>query len=126
MVLGCCIGGRFGCQAAAEDSSFAGVISLYGYPDELNGRPGPTQQAATISVPILALWGGADPGIPPSTVDRFDAALTTAGVPHEFVTYPGAPHGFFEEAQPEYADAQADVWRRMLKFLANAGTPPAT
>jgi carboxymethylenebutenolidase len=34
------------------------------------------------------------------------------------VTYPGAPHSFFDRRYEEHAEACADAWRRMLAFLA--------
>jgi carboxymethylenebutenolidase len=51
-------------------------------------------------------------------------------VPHEIVVYPGAPHGFFDEQRPGFADAQAGAWRRILAFIdergADAARPRAT
>jgi carboxymethylenebutenolidase len=116
--IGFCMGGRFAFQTAAARFGLSGVIGLYGYPGPLNGRPGPAQETAEMKAPILALWGGGDEGIPESVVASFDDALTAAGVEHEFVTYPGAPHGFFELRTSEFEDACADVWRRVLAFLS--------
>lgn len=118
--IGFCLGGRFAFQTAAARFGLSGVIGLYGFPGSLNNVPGPAQQADTLSAPILAFWGGGDEGIPPSTVAHFDQALTAAGVKHEFVTYPGAPHGFFELGTRGFDDACADVWRRVLAFLARS------
>jgi carboxymethylenebutenolidase len=115
--LGFCIGGRFAFLTSAQCFGLAGAIGLYGAPDAINGAPGPTQRAHDLQAPILGLFGGADPGIPGSAVDAFDAALTDAGVPHEIVTYPDAPHGFFEQELHEQADASAVAWRRILGFL---------
>ena len=44
-----------------------------------------------------------------------------AGVEHEVVTYPGAPHSFFDRKQEEFAEASEDAWRRVLDFLARHG-----
>ncbi|MER7752588.1 dienelactone hydrolase family protein [Kitasatospora sp. NPDC097643] len=124
VALGFCFGGRQAFRAAAPRFGLAGAVGCYGYPDAVNGTPGPTQLAAGLDAPILALWGGADEHIPPATVAAFDAALTAAGCPHEFVTYPGAPHNFFELSATGHADAARDVWRRLLAFLAGpAGRP---
>jgi carboxymethylenebutenolidase len=123
IALGFCFGGRQAYRAAAARFGFAGTIGFYGYPDVLFGTPGPTQLAAELSAPILALWGGGDAGIPSAVVATFDNALTVAGYEHEFVTYPGAPHGFFELGAREFADASADAWRRVLEFLARHGSP---
>ncbi|HEY7489257.1 MAG TPA: dienelactone hydrolase family protein [Streptosporangiaceae bacterium] len=115
--VGFCMGGRFALLTAAARFGLAGVVGFYGFPDRLRDAPGPTQLAATFTAPILALWGGGDEGIPPSVVAAFDEALTAIGAEHEFVTYPDAPHGFFELAQDEFADACADSWRRLLAFI---------
>ena len=61
--------------------------------------------------------GGADPGIPLDEVEAFDAALAEAGVEHEVVVYPGAPHSFFDRKFEEYATDSEDAWNRVLAFL---------
>jgi carboxymethylenebutenolidase len=116
--LGFCMGGRFAYLTAAARFGLSGVVGFYGFPDALNGAAGPLQLASDLTAPILAIWGGADEGIPPALIDTFDKALTEAGTEHEFVTYDGAPHGFFELGQQEHRDACADAWRRTLEFLA--------
>jgi carboxymethylenebutenolidase len=60
---------------------------------------------------------GADEGITPDLVTAFDAALERAGVLHEIVTYPGAPHSFFDRRYEEFATASADAWERTLAFI---------
>lgn len=117
VTLGFCFGGRQAFRSAAARFGLAGAVGFYGFPDAINGAPGPTQLAAELTAPILALWGGADEAIPPAMVTSFDAALAEAGCPREFVTYPGAPHGFFEHGAEEFAAASADAWRRVLGFL---------
>ena len=47
-------------------------------------------------------------------------ALTEAGVEHEIVTYPGAPHSFFDRSFEEHADASADAWRRILAWVGRS------
>ncbi len=118
--LGFCMGGRFAYLTSAPRFGLAGAIGLYGAPGPVNGAPGPTQLAPELAAPILGLFGGADEGIPPSAVAEFTEALAAAGVPHEVVSYPGAPHGFFEMELREHTDAQADAWRRILRFVGRA------
>jgi len=55
-------------------------------------------------------------------VATYEAALAAAGAPHEIVSYPDAPHSFFDRKQADFADASADAWRRVLDFVA-ANTP---
>jgi carboxymethylenebutenolidase len=118
LAVGFCMGGRTAFLAALPRFGWAGVIGFYGVPGAAGPYgPGPTQHAAELTGPILALFGGADEGIPASEVAAFDAALSAAGVDHEIVSYPGAPHGFFELGKPEFAAACADSWRRVLTLL---------
>ena len=88
-----------------------------GRPGEREGYPGPTQRADRMQAPILALQAGADANITAEDNAAFDEALTAANVEHEVVTYPGAPHSFFDRKQDEFADASADAWERVLAFV---------
>ena len=67
--------------------------------------------------PLLGLYGGADEGIPPDQIEAFERGLAAAGVDHEIVVYPGAPHSFFDRRFEEHAEACGDAWRRVLGFL---------
>ena len=116
--VGFCFGGRHSWLAAAGGHGLAGAIGFYGRPGEgSDGSPGPTQRAADLDAPILALMGGADEGIPVETVREFEAALAEAGVEHEVVIYEGAPHSFFDRKHEEFADDSAHAWRRVLGFV---------
>lgn len=117
--VGFCFGGRNSWLAAASGHGLAGAIGFYGRPGEgrPSGTPGPIQRAAEMEAPILALQGGDDPGIPVEESQAFDDALTAAGVEHEVVIYPGAPHSFFDRKQEEFAAASEDAWNRVLAFL---------
>ncbi len=115
--LGFCFGGRQAFLAATLGHGLAGVVGFYGFPGVIFGSPGPTQRAADIASPVLAIWGGGDEGMPAAEVLAFTEALSAAGVEHESVTYPGAPHSFFDVQQPEFAEASADAWRRTQDFI---------
>jgi carboxymethylenebutenolidase len=115
---GFCFGGKQSWLAAANGHGLAGAIGFYGRPGPFgDGSPGPTQRAGDLEAPILALMGGADPGIPPEDVAEFEDALEGAGVEHEVVTYPGAPHSFFDRRYEDFADASEDAWNRTLGFI---------
>ena len=116
--VGFCFGGGTAGSRPPAGTGSKGAVGFYGNPGERNGQPGPTQLAATLEAPILALMAGADENITPDLVAAFDAALEAAGVPHEIVTYPGAPHSFFDRRYEEFATASADAWERTLAFIA--------
>jgi len=115
--VGFCFGGRSSWLAAASGHGLAGAIGFYGMPAERNGVPGPTERAAEIDAPILALQAGADENILAEHNEAFEAALTAAGVEHELVTYAGAPHSFFDRKQAQFAGASEDAWSRVLAFV---------
>jgi carboxymethylenebutenolidase len=119
--VGFCFGGRNSWLAAASGHGLAGAAGFYGMPAERNGVSGPTQRAAEIAAPILALQAGADENILAEHNEAFDAALEAAGVEHDVVTYDGAPHSFFDRKQAQFADASDDAWRRVLAFVERYG-----
>jgi carboxymethylenebutenolidase len=115
--VGFCFGGRNSWLAAAGGHGLAGAVGFYGRPGERDGQAGPTQRAAELAAPILALQAGDDAGIQQADNDAFEQALSAAGVEHELVVYEGAPHSFFDRRQDEHAEASADAWRRVLAFI---------
>ena len=118
--VGFCFGGRLAFLSGTfSDLEPSGVVGFYGVPlgPARNDMPEPVELADRIVCPVLGLFGEADPAIPPESLERFDAALDEAGIDHELVTYPGAPHSFFDRKADEHADASADAWRRVLDFM---------
>jgi carboxymethylenebutenolidase len=117
--MGFCFGGRKSFNQAAQQEGLDGVIGFYGLPqrrDEDDVDP-PVELAGEYRCKVLGLFGGADQAIPADAVDAFRTALDAAHVPTELVTYPGAPHSFFDKRYDEYGDACADAWRRILAFV---------
>ena len=116
--VGFCFGGRNSWLAAASGHGLAGAVGFYGNPGERDGALGPTQRAAELEAPILALQAGADQNITAEMNETFERALSEAGVEHELVTYEGAPHSFFDRRYEDFAAASENAWRRVLDFLA--------
>ena len=118
---GFCFGGALSYLQASSGLGYAGVIGFYGWPLGLSRwpeRPKPIDAVSRFTCPVLSIYGGADPGIPPSAIQAFDDALAKARVPHETATYEGAPHSFFDRRETEFADDSADAWRRVREFIA--------
>jgi carboxymethylenebutenolidase len=120
--MGFCMGGRMSYLAGTLGLGLAGVIGLYGtvVGPWRNDAPSPVDVAGSIGSPVLGLFGGGDAGIPPEHVASFEEALTAAGVAHEIVSYPGAPHSFFDRKAAEYADESAAAWAKVLEFVGVA------
>ena len=116
--VGFCFGGRNSWLASASGHDLAGAVGFYGRPGPgSDGSPGPAQRAGDMAAPILALQGGDDAGIPNEESEAFAAALHAAGVEHEVVIYPGAPHSFFDRKHEEFAADSQDAWNRVIAFL---------
>src|SRR5438094_1334657 len=78
--VGFCFGGRNSWLAAAAGHGLAGAVGFYGRPGSgTDGSPGPTQRAAELEAPILALQAGDDQHISAQDNAAFEAALTEAG-----------------------------------------------
>ena len=99
-----------------EDDAFVSGWRLGRIEATLSG-PGISALAESMSVPVLAIFGGTDDAISPADVSDFERALTAARVDHEVITYPGAPHSFFDRRQQDFTDASDDAWHRVLEFI---------
>ena len=121
--VGFCFGGGNSLQQAANRHGLSGVIAFYGSPTRArSGAPAPIERIREFECPVLGLYGGADQGIPVEDVEKFDEALTTAGIEHEIHIYPNAPHSFFDRTYEQYTEESADAWQRMIAFIG-AHTP---
>jgi carboxymethylenebutenolidase len=118
--LGFCMGGTLSfLTGTKEDFDLNGVIGFYSGMSRKFGGANTTllEEAAHIKYPALGLFGGDDPGIPQEQIREFDEGLDRAGVAHEVIIYPGAPHSFFDRRATDFADASADAWQRVLGFI---------
>ena len=117
--MGFCFGGSNSWLQAAAGHGLSGAIGFYGHPSRegLNGAAPPIARVSEFECPILGLMGGADQGIPDEDIEKYNAALSEAGVEHQLHTYPGAPHSFFDRSYEEHAEAAADAWDRVLSFI---------
>ena len=118
---GFCMGGRLAYLAGARVHGLAGTVAYYGFLQAEPGRLSPLQLASEIKVPLLGVFGGADPGIPADQIAAFRDALNTD---KELVTYPNAPHGFLRYGATAHKAAIDDALARTFRFLARVLTPP--
>jgi carboxymethylenebutenolidase len=127
VTVGFCFGGTQSFMAATSPKlDLDGAVGFYaGLVPRREGAPKPIEHAGETRCPILGLFGGADENITPDHIAAYERGLQEAGVEHEIVTYPGAPHSFFDRSFSEHAEACEDAWRRVLGFLQHVGTSPA-
>lgn len=116
--VGFCFGGTHSFLAAQNaDLGLDRTVGFYGSLVERPIRPSPIPTAADTGCAVLGLFGGADENIPQDQIDEYARGLAEAEVEHELITYPGAPHSFFDRKYDEFAEASEDAWRRVLAFL---------
>jgi carboxymethylenebutenolidase len=124
--IGFCMGGRLAFLSATLGLDLAGAIGFYGVPvgSGRAGMPAPADVASTGTSPILGLFGGADPSIPPDSIAAFEEALTKASVEHRIVVYENAPHSFFDRKADEFAEASRQAWEETLTFIRGRTPSP--
>ena len=122
--MGFCMGGTLSYTTGMDKSfGFAGIIGFYaGMSRSFGGKGTILERAEEVAYPSLGLFGGADQGIPVSSVEEFDQKLDKTGVEHKIIIYPEATHSFFDRRAAEFADASADAWKQVLGFI-KAHTP---
>jgi carboxymethylenebutenolidase len=123
--VGFCMGGRMSFLSATLDIGLAGVIGLYGTLEGpwRNDAPAPLDLVGSVRTPVLGLFGGADAAITPDAIAAFERGLGEAGVDHRIVTYPDAPHSFFDRKAAEFAEASAAAWDEILAFIERHASP---
>ncbi len=116
-ITGFCWGGRITWMYAAHNPGLKCAVAWYGKisPPVTESQPKhPVDVAATLKVPVLGLYGGADQGIPLDTVERMKAELAKGSSGSSIVVYPDAPHAFFADYRPSYRkEAAVDGWNRL-------------
>lgn len=127
-VTGFCWGGRQTWLYAAHSKHIKAGVAWYG---RLVGNATPLTPVHPVDVvaklngPVLGLYGGADTGIPVSTVAQMQNALATgskAAQASTFVLYPDAPHAFHADYRPSYRKPSADDgWQRALAWFKAHG-----
>jgi carboxymethylenebutenolidase len=124
-VTGFCWGGRIVWMYAAHNPKLKAGVAWYGglvRPAAPLTPTHPIDIAATLIVPVLGLYGGADTGIANDTVDKMKAALKDAKSASEIHVYPDTPHGFHADYRPSYRKEQAeDGWKRLLAWFKKNG-----
>lgn len=123
-VLGFCSGGRqayiVACQVRVEAAVDCYGGSVVAGPDKLTpSRPvAPIDMTDTLSCPLLGIFGGQDPHVPPDHIDAIAGATAAHGKQFEYHVYPDAGHAFLGHFHGAYRVKEANAaWERILEFL---------
>jgi carboxymethylenebutenolidase len=124
-ITGFCWGGRITWLYAAYNPKIKAGVAWYGRlvgeSTTLNPKY-PVDIAATLSVPVLGLYGGKDTGIPLESVEKVRSLLKSGQSKSEIVVYPEAPHAFFADYRPSYQETEAkEGWARLQEWFKTQG-----
>ncbi len=127
-ITGFCWGGRHVWMYSAHNRALKAGVAWYGRLVGISSPltpKHPLEVAAQLHAPVLGLYGGADQGIPLTTVNQMKDALQ-AGSPaakaSEFVVFPDAPHAFHADYRPSYRkEAADDAWKRCTAWFKAKG-----
>lgn len=113
VVMGYCFGG-----AAVLELARSGFVAK-GYATFHGGLQTPADQSwKGVKAPVLIMHGSADDAITMTDFANLAGELESAAVPHEMITYGGAPHAFTVYGSDRYrADADQKSWVRFTDFL---------
>jgi carboxymethylenebutenolidase len=112
-VVGFCMGGQLSMLAACENPEIGACVNFYGI------HPKVQPDFSKLEAPILGLFAELDDYASPAAVTLLSSALSDMGKRHEFHTYPGTHHAFFNNDRPAvYSEsASSDAWSRVLAFF---------
>ena len=112
-VVGFCMGGQLAMYAACRDARIGACVNFYGV------HPNVKPDFPNLSAPLVGFFGEDDHVTPPSVVQALDAELEGLGKYHEFVTFRGRSHAFFNDARPEVFDQEAAdfAWDRTVRLF---------
>ncbi len=107
------MGGRLTALFASKGQSLSAAVAFYGVPALSD------EDAASVSAPLLAIYGENDQGFPPDLIHENERKLAAASKTYEVIVYPGAPHAFFNDTRPHIykQDAAEDAWGRTLAWF---------
>jgi carboxymethylenebutenolidase len=110
--IGFCMGGALSLFAASKNTDVGACVVFYGI------HPNITPDLPNLQAPVLGIYAEKDTYVNQSVVKTLDDELTRLGKPHEFHTYPGVDHAFFNDTGKNYNKAAAeDSWTRAVAFL---------
>jgi carboxymethylenebutenolidase len=128
-ITGFCWGGRIVWLYAAHHPGVKAGVAWYGRltsPSTALTPRHPLDLAGKLNGPVLGLYGGQDPGIPPDTVKKMQEALAESANPASRASaihvYPDAPHAFHADYRDSYRkEAAEDGWKRMHAWFRKHG-----
>lgn len=111
-VVGFCWGGGMSFAVATAVRGLKAVVVYYG------SSPSPLDLVKNIEAPVLAHYGGEDPGINKG-IPATEEAMKEHKKAFTYKIYPGAKHAFNDDSNPDryHPEAAREAWRRTIEFF---------
>lgn len=114
VAMGYCFGGAAVLEFARAGADLKGFVTFHGGLSIPEG-----QDYSNAKGTVLIFHGTADSNITMRNFADLAQELEFENIPHEMITYGGAPHGFTVFGSPSYqAEADRKSWARFSNFLA--------
>jgi len=124
-ITGFCWGGRITWMYCAHNPSIKAGVAWYGrLVGETNAitPSNPVDIAPALTVPVLGLYGAKDTGIPASSIEQMNAALSKGVSKSKFITYQNSGHAFNADYRASYVESDAkDAFGRCLAWFKEHG-----
>ena len=122
-VVGFCMGGGYSLLMSCQNRDIKAAVAFYG--QIVNDQPteknpvNPIDLVPQMSCPLYYIHAGNDEWITLEHANRLRDAMKEANKEGEVRSYPGVPHAFFNDTQPDIyrPDDARDAWRRTLTFF---------
>lgn len=113
VAIGYCFGGTAILELARSGADLKGFVAFHGGLETPAG-----QDYRSVKGKVLILHGTADSSVTMEHFANLAVELETAGIPHEMITYSGAPHAFTVFGSDRYRkDADEKSWKRFGEYL---------
>lgn len=118
VAIGYCFGGAAVLELARAGADLKGFVTFHGGLSTPEG-----QDYSKTRGRLLILHGTADVNITMEDFKKLAVDLEVTSVPHEMITYSGAPHAFTVFGSDSYReDADRKSWKRFTEFLSEVFT----
>jgi len=124
-ITGFCWGGRITWLYASHNPAVKAGVAWYG---RLEGTPNPITPrhpidfAATLTVPVLGLYGAKDSGIPQASIEKMQGELAKGKSGSTFVVFADSGHAFHADYRPSYVEKDAkEGWMRATAWFREHG-----
>ncbi|GHE05388.1 dienelactone hydrolase family protein [Streptomyces alanosinicus] len=121
-LTGYCMGARLSLwTAAAHPDRVTAAAGFHGAALATDDPTSPHLGAPHIKAELYLGHADNDPSLPPEQIERFEKALTDAGVRHTCEVYEGAQHGYTQADTPAYDEEAAERhWAALLGLLGRS------